>query len=146
MAKSSRSPKATEGNMVQFIVETMENANIARGMEPANHIPCVDMYSTDREIAVEIEMPGVRRQDIEVTLFKNTLSIKALKYECFDETNINYVCMERSFGRLFRTIELPFPVASDKIKAAYKNGILRIVLPRVDEKRGRPKEIKIETQ
>lgn len=149
MAKSSRNPSnpkepADKTNLVQFIMESVEDIG-ARGAKPANHLPYLDMYSTNREVVVEAEMPGVRREDIEVTLYKNTLSIKALKYECFDESNINYICMERGFGRVFRTVEVPFPVNPDAIKATYQNGILKIVLPRVEEKRGKPKKIGVET-
>ncbi|MBI5598909.1 MAG: Hsp20/alpha crystallin family protein [Deltaproteobacteria bacterium] len=151
MAKISKgsSPKGAEPaektNIVQFIMESIEGLAGARGAEAMNHTPYVDMYSTDREVVVEVEMPGVRPEDIDVTMFKNSITIKALKYECFEETNVNYVCMERSFGRIFRTVDVPFPVNSGGMKAVYKNGILKITLPRVEEKRDRPIKIDIES-
>ncbi len=53
--------------------------------------------------------------------------------------------MERSFGRALRTVEIPVPVNTNKIKALYRNGILRITMPRIEEKRGQPKKIDVET-
>ncbi|MBI5560778.1 MAG: Hsp20/alpha crystallin family protein [Deltaproteobacteria bacterium] len=149
MAKISRNSStskepAEKANVVQFIVESLESIG-GKGIEPVNHTPRLDMYSTGNEIVVESELPGVRREDMEVTFYKNSIAIKALKYECFNEPNVNYICMERSFGRLIRTIDLPFPVNPNVIKAAYSNGILRIVLPRVEEKRGTPMHIEVES-
>jgi len=150
MAKSSgkqppgeRAPR--KSNMMQFIMESIESIPAARGVEPINHVPYVDICSTETELIVEAEMPGMRQEDIEVTVYRNTLSIKALKYECFEETNVNYVCMERSFGKVFRSVDLPFAINTGGAKAAYKKGILRITLPRVTEKRGTPKTITIES-
>ena len=151
MAKSSKksppgqSATGQNSSMIQFIMESLDNIPAARGVEPLGHVPYVDMYSTEKDFIVEAEMPGVRQEDIEITIFKNTLSIKALKYECFDESNINYVCMERSFGKVCRSVDIPCPVNSDGIKAVYKMGILKITLPKIKDKRNRAKKIKIES-
>jgi HSP20 family protein len=155
MAKISKKPSSPKEDlasdeMVQFIMESMmedmEDCMRLRGPEPINHIPHADIFSTEEELTVEVELPGVRREDIDISLFKNTLNIKAHKYECFEEDRVNYVCMERSFGRVFRTVELPMPVNSSKIKAFYRNGILTIVMPMVEEKRGKPKHIDVESE
>jgi HSP20 family protein len=153
MAKMSKKPTSPEqalasGEMVQFIMENMmegmEDCLRLRGPEPINYVPHVDIFSTEKELIVEVELPGVNREDIDVSLFKSALNIKALKYECLEENKVNYVCMERAFGRIFRSIELPMPVNSTKIKACYKNGVLTIVMPRIEEKRGKPKQIAVE--
>ncbi len=151
MAKISKKPpypqqEATEkGNPLRFLMEGLDDASERCGMEPINHTPYVDMYSTSKEVVVEVEMPGVRHEDIEVTILENTLNIKAMKYECFEEENVNYVCLERSFGRIFRAIDIPLPVNTGEIKATYRKGILRIAIPRVEEKRGKPKRVPIES-
>jgi hypothetical protein len=137
MAKISKKqdpPKkaAEPDEMLEFIMESMmegmEDYLRLRGPEPINHVPQVDIL----------------REDIDVKLFKTTLNLKALKYDCFEEDKVNYMCMERSFGRIFRTVELPVPVNTSKTKAIYKNGILTIVMPRIEEKRGKPRSITIE--
>ena len=104
----------------------------------------VDMYLNDHCVVIEAELPGVKQEEMELTFFKNSLIVKAVKYECFDDKDINYVCMERAFGKMTRTIDLPVPINSAKIRAVYKNGILLIEMPRVEDKRGQPKPIPIE--
>jgi HSP20 family protein len=143
--KNTASPSLEADNLSQYFREWIDDAGIFLQHEPIAHIPNVDMFSTNSELVIEVEMPGVRREDIEITLHKNTLAIKAIKFECFEEDKINYVCMERSFGKLSRTIEIPFPVDTVRVKASYKNGILTIIIPRVADKRSHTKKVPIES-
>ncbi|MBI5642038.1 MAG: Hsp20/alpha crystallin family protein [Deltaproteobacteria bacterium] len=150
MAKMSKKPAGSSpaveiDNINQFIFEGMEDTGIFTQPEPITQIPNVDVYSNAAEVIIEAELPGVRKQEIDITLLKQTLTIKALKFECFEEDKINYVCMERSFGRIFRAIELPYSVDTARIKAIYKNGVLTIVLPRVEDKRSATKKVPIES-
>jgi len=71
--------------------------------------------------------------------------VQGLKYECFEEDKVNFVCMERSFGRLFRVIDIPCPVDASRIKAVYLNGLLTITMSKIEEKRGTPKKITVES-
>lgn len=152
ISKKPSSPRQAPGKeeidhyIMENMMEGIEDCLRLRSPEPISHVPHVDVFSTRDELFVEVELPGVRTEDIDVSFLKNTISIKAIKYECFDEEKVNYVCMERDFGRIFRTVELPHPVNSSKIKACYKNGILSIVMPRVEEKRGKPRQITIERE
>ncbi|MBI5491941.1 MAG: Hsp20/alpha crystallin family protein [Deltaproteobacteria bacterium] len=148
MAKMSKktpiTPAAVEiDNLSQFIFEGMEDASFLQP-EPLTQIPNVDVFSNTCELVIEVELPGVRKDDIDVTIFKGTLTIRALKFECFEEDKVNYVCMERAFGRLYRAIEIPFPVDTMKIKAVYKDGVLTIIVPRVEDKRCSSKRVRIE--
>ncbi|MFQ5464730.1 MAG: Hsp20/alpha crystallin family protein [Thermodesulfobacteriota bacterium] len=113
--------------------------------EPITHIPDVDVYSTPESLFIEVEMPGVRKDEIEVFLHKGSITIKALKYECFDEDKVNYVCMERVFGRLYRSVEIPFPVDTMRTKALYKNGVLTVEIPRIEDKRSQTKRVEVES-
>ncbi len=149
MAKMSKKPPVTPpaaeiDNINQFIFEGMEDTGVFLQPEPLTQIPNVDVYSNSNELVIEVELPGVKKEDIEVTLLKDTLTIRALKLECFEEDKINYVCMERAFGRIYRAVELPFPVDTMKIKAVYKNGVLTIIVPRVEDKRCASKRVNIE--
>ncbi len=148
MAKiSKKNPSAAfeVGKITRLVSESIADTLGLVESEPITHIPNVDMFSTAKELIIEVEIPGVRKNDIEVFLHKNSVTIKALKYDCFDEDKINYVCMERVFGRIFRSIEVPFPVDTAKIKAIYKNGILTIVIPKVEDKRSKTKRVAIES-
>jgi HSP20 family protein len=149
MAKISKKPPTSMSafdvnNITRLMGEGLDDLMGIYQGEPITNIPSVDMYSTAEDLVIEVEMPGVRKDDIEVIFHKNTLTLRALKFDCFEENRINYVCMERVFGRVFRAIEIPFPVDTARIKAIYKNGILIIRIPRVEDKRSRTKKIDIE--
>ncbi len=137
-------PAIEADSINQLLSDGIKEASELLRQEPITHVPNLDMFSGPAGIVIEVELPGVRRDDIEVTLCKNILSVKAIKFECFDEDRINYICMERSFGKIVRTVEMPFPVDSMRIKAQYKNGILTISVPRVQDKRSSVKKIIIE--
>lgn len=148
MAKISRKPVQTPiriENLNQFLFECLDDEAGFLSPEPITHVPPIDMFTTPSELLIEIELPGVRKEDIDITLYKNTLTIKAVKFECFEEDKINYVCMERSFGRMFRAVELPDPVDTSRIKANYVSGILTIIMPRVADKRNSRQKVAIES-
>jgi HSP20 family protein len=144
MSKGLKNPPPSQpkkGGGFHFVADIGKSEG---GHETLGHIPHADMYSTDKEVVVEVELPGVKKEEIELTVYRNTITVRTQKYECFEGSNVTYICMERSFGRIFKTIEIPAPVDSGRIKASYSDGILRISAPRVEEKRGRPKKIEIE--
>lgn len=148
MAKISRKPVQTPiriENLNQFLFECLDEEAGILFPEPITHVPPLDMFATPSELVLEIELPGVRKEDIDITLYKNTLTIRAVKFECFEEDKINYVCMERSFGRMFRAVELPDPVDTSKIKASYADGMLMVVMPRVEDKRNSRQKVAIES-
>ena len=132
-------------NLNQFLFEFLGDEGSLMTPEPMTHVPPLDLFATPAEIVVEIELPGVQKEDIDITLYKNTLTIRAMKLECVEEDKINYVCMERSFGRLFRAVELPHPVDTARIKANYGNGVLTIIMPRVEDKRSNKQKVSIES-
>lgn len=150
MAKISKKPPSSMSsfeiaNITGLAPEIPDNRG-GISNEPITHIPNVDVFSTPGKLVIEVEMPGVRKDEIEVYLNRNTLTVKALKFECFDENKINYVCMERVFGRIYRAIEIPFAVDTAHIKAVYKNGILTLTIPRVQDKRCSTKRVDIESE
>jgi len=138
-------PVSTDIGMVfNYLFEEAEKSFPYRNAV-INHVPVVDIFSTPDAIIVEVEMPGIREEEIDVSITKNTLTVQGLKYECFEEDKVNFVCMERSFGRLFRVIDIPCPVDASRIKAVYLNGLLTITMAKIEEKRGTPKKITVES-
>ncbi|HAG51501.1 MAG TPA: hypothetical protein DCL42_09230, partial [Deltaproteobacteria bacterium] len=141
----SDKPVSTDiGMAFQYVFEESEKIVLPRDVS-ITHTPVVDMFSTAGAVIVEVELPGVRQEEVEISILQNTLTIRGVKYECFEEKKINFVCMERSFGRVFRVIDIPYTVDTSRIKAAYKNGLLTIELPKVAEKRGVPKKVNVES-
>jgi len=130
-------------SLMQFLVDDMEHVLQTSLTDPSNHIPYVDVFSTDDYFYIDMAVPGVNEEDIEVVFFKNSIKVSATKHQCGAQEELNYICMERSFGKIYRVVEIPFPINTTKIEAHYDHGVLSISMPRVEEKRGRPIKIDI---
>lgn len=105
-------------------------------------IPAVDIYETNEAIVLNAELPGVAPQDISVEVKDNTLTLKGEKKFAKEVKEENYHRVERSYGTFQRAFTLPGTVAQDKVKAQFKDGVLKITLPKVEE--AKPKQIKVE--
>jgi HSP20 family protein len=115
----------------------------ARGAE-GRWIPAVDISEDDDHLFVDVEVPGMKKEDIKVSLEHNVLSLKGEKKQEKEVKEENYHRWERSYGSFARSFELPVPVQADKIKAKYRDGVLHIELPKAEEVK--PKEIPIEVK
>ena len=115
-----------------------------RGEEGREWLPSLDVAETKNEIVVKAEVPGLEPKDIDISLSDGLLTIKGEKKQEREEKEENYHLVERSYGSFARSIRLPNEVQSDKINASYKNGVLKIVLPKSEE--AKKKEIKIKVQ
>jgi HSP20 family protein len=101
----------------------------------------VEMYDEKDDLVVKAELPGVTKQDLEVTLADNRLTISAEKKRETEKRERGRYIAEVGYGRCVRTLELPSGVLTDKAKASLKNGLLEIRIPRTEE--SKRKEIKI---
>jgi HSP20 family protein len=103
--------------------------------------PAVDLYEDKDNFTVKAELPGLKREDIGVSLEDDTLVISGERKaeQKSDEAETHRV--ERFFGRFQRTIVLPASVQADKIAAQYKDGVLTVTLPKSEE--AKPKQIEI---
>jgi len=103
--------------------------------------PALDVYEDTENVIVRAELPGMRREDIDVSLHNDMLSISGeRKHEEKHEGSEVYRA-ERFFGRFQRAVTLPTPVATDKVKAQYVDGILTVTLPKSEE--SKPKRIDV---
>ena len=110
--------------------------------EEREWIPALDMSETDKEIIVQMEVPGIDPKDIEVTLTNNVLTIKGEKKLERKEEGEDFHRIERRFGTFSRSIRLPVEVNADAVEATYKNGVLKLVLPKTEESRAKRIEVK----
>src|SRR5438270_5030522 len=110
---------------------------IARGAWTPN----VDNYENKDEIILEAELPGMNREDFELTIENNVLTLRGeRRFEKKDETD-NYHRVERAYGQFTRAFTLPQTVSSDGATAEYKNGVLRVLLYKREEVKARRIEI-----
>ena len=118
-----------------------------RGMsteEPASTTiwsPAVDIYETEGEIVVQAELPGMDRTDITLHLENNVLTIRGDRKFQKETREDNYHRIERSYGGFSRSFSIPTTVDEDKIRADYKEGVLKVALPKKEQ--AKPKQIQI---
>lgn len=104
--------------------------------------PAVDVYETVDEIRVKAELPGLKKEDIELTMQGDTLILRGeRKHECTEEED-RYHRIERSYGQFHRAVSLPSPVNMGAVNASYTNGILEVVLPKCEE--AKPRQIQVD--
>jgi HSP20 family protein len=122
----------------------LEGAPRRRGEERGEWLPSLDVSETKNEVVVKAEVPGMDPKDIDLSLSDGVLTIKGEKKQEKEEKEANYHLVERSYGAFVRSVRLPREVQSDKISASYKDGILKIALPKSEE--AKKKEIKIKVE
>ena len=113
------------------------------GKKAAVWAPDVDIKETDSEIQIKADLPGIKKEDIDISVDEDQLVIKGERKEEKEEKDKDYVRVERSYGSFYRSFNIGVPVKSDQVKASYKDGVLKLVLPKAEAKK--PKKIKIET-
>jgi HSP20 family protein len=104
--------------------------------------PAVDMYETKDELVVTAELPGLNEKDIHLSVTGDVLTIKGERTRSSEVKQESYYRGERWWGRFERSIALPIPVQTDKVKAQYRDGVLTVKFPKAEEIK--PKEIKID--
>jgi len=106
--------------------------------------PAVDIAEHDDEYLVKVELPGVNKDDVKITIESNILTIRGEKKQEKETKKENYHRVERSYGSFQRSFTLPTTVKSDKIDASYKDGILSVSLPKAEE--AKPKQIEVKVK
>ncbi|MDH7602549.1 MAG: Hsp20/alpha crystallin family protein [Armatimonadota bacterium] len=105
--------------------------------------PPVDILETPTDLVVRAEIPGVKREDIDVEVTPESLTIRGERK--FDEENKDqYLRVERPYGPFQRSFSIGVPVQADKVKATYKDGVLEITIPKAEEVTPKKVEIKAE--
>ena len=115
-----------------------------RGLLEGEWAPSIDVAETDNEVVVTAELPGVKQDDVDITITDDVLTLKGEKKEEKEVKEKNYHRIERSYGSFQRSVSLPAGVQADKAKATYKDGVLHITVPTAEE--AKPKQIKINVE
>ncbi len=103
--------------------------------------PPVDIVEHETEYEVKVELPGVRKDDVKITLESSVLTIRGEKKQEKEIKEDNLHRIERSYGSFQRSFTLPTTVKSDKIEANYRDGVLTVTLPKAEE--AKPKQITV---
>lgn len=106
--------------------------------------PAVDIEEHNGNLMVRAELPGMKKEDITVSVRDNVLHLSGERKFEKETKDKSYHRVERCFGKFSRSIELPATVEADKVKAVYKDGVLNITLPKPEELK--PKKIDVEVK
>jgi HSP20 family protein len=118
------------------LAELARGSNLLSGWTPA-----LDVYEQKENFILKAELPGMRKEDITVSLHDGSVSISGERKSDTKHEDSEVYRAERFFGRFQRTVTLPAPVAADKVKAQYKDGVLTVTLPKTEE--AKPKQIDV---
>jgi HSP20 family protein len=133
--------RSSRGNTNKFFTDFFDEA--VRGDQVA-FVPAVDLVDTKDSLRVKVELPGVKKSDVEISLKDDLLTIKGEKTEEKEEKDENRYYVERTYGTFSRTLTLPFLVKSDQVKATFNDGILLITLPKDEEEKAREVHVKVD--
>ena len=103
--------------------------------------PAVDIYEKASDVVLKAELPGVDPKDVDIRIENNVLTLKGERKLEGDVKRESYHRVERSYGSFTRSFTLPSTVDTSSVKADYKDGVLRITLPKREE--AKPKQIQI---
>ncbi|HWQ31743.1 MAG TPA: Hsp20/alpha crystallin family protein [Blastocatellia bacterium] len=103
--------------------------------------PACDIFETENEIVVKAELPEVKKEDVTVSIENNVLTIHGERKFSEETKKENYHRVERSYGEFTRSFTLPVFVDTGKVNAEFRDGILRVVLPKREE--AKPKRIEV---
>ncbi len=132
-----------EIEMLEREINRMFN-DFFRGVETGYEYPLIDVVDTKDELVIYAELPGVNKDDVKVKIHNNILTISGERKEPELPEKANCLIREREFGKFMRSVRLPYPVDVSKVSAEYKDGILKITLPKKEEVK--PKEIQINVE
>ncbi len=106
--------------------------------------PAVDLIDKQDKLVAKVELPGVEKKDVKLSLNDSNLTIQGEMKKDEESNKEDYYYRERAYGNYSRTISLPTEIDKEKIKAKFKNGILEITMPKKPEVK--PKEITIDPE
>lgn len=118
--------------------------NREEGFSLTEWTPAVDIVEDDKEYTIKAELPGVNKEDVKVTVEGGVLSITGERKEEKEEKDKKYHRIERSYGSFVRSFTIPEGGMTDKIGAEFKNGVLKLHLPKDEKAKARMIDVKIE--
>jgi len=106
-------------------------------VEEMEWLPSLDMYEKDDRFVVKAELPGMKEDDIDVSVTDNTLNIKGERKAESEVKEENYYRSERSYGKFYRSVALPSNADAQNIEANYEDGVLEVSIPKAAEAKSR---------
>jgi len=112
-------------------------------LKRTSYMPAVNVVEKDKEFEIKMAAPGLTKKDFNVVVENGVLTISCEKDMEKEEKDVNFTRREYSYTTFTRSFTLPENVKSEKVDAFYENGILRLVIPKIEEVKVKPKAIEI---
>ncbi|MBI4735858.1 MAG: Hsp20/alpha crystallin family protein [candidate division NC10 bacterium] len=133
-----------QDRMNKLFEQTLSRSRVEEGIAASTWAPAVDIYETPETIVMKAELPGLTREDIEIQIRDNTLTLKGERRFAKDVQEENYLRIERAYGAFQRSFTLPATVQQENIRAVFRDGVLELTLPKAEGPK--PKKIAIEVR
>jgi len=133
-----------QDRMNRLFEQTLSRSRAEEGIAASTWTPAVDIYETPETIVLKAELPGLRREDIEIEVRDNTLTLRGERRFAKDVQEENYLRIERAYGAFQRSFTLPTTISQEKICAVFRDGVLELRLPKAEE--AKPRKIAIEVR
>lgn len=133
-----------QDRMNKLFEQTLSRSRTEEGIAASTWAPAVDIYETPDTIVMKAELPGLTREDIEIQIRDNTLTLKGERRFAKDVQEENYLRIERAYGAFQRSFTLPASVQQEKIRALFRDGVLELTLPKAEG--AKAKKITIEVR
>jgi len=105
--------------------------------------PAVEMYDKEDKVIVRAELPGMKKEELDISVLGDTLTIKGERKAKSEVKGEDYYRCELCYGKFSRSVALPAAVDAGKVEANYENGILEITLPKAEEAKPKKVEVKV---
>ena len=106
--------------------------------------PAIEVYEEKDDVVVKAEIPGIKKEELEVNVTDDLLTIKGEKKKEEEVKEKGYYYSERSYGAFERSVQIPRAVHADKARASFKDGILEVRLPKTEEAKRKEVKLKVE--
>ena len=133
-----------QDRMNKLFEQTLSRSRAEEGIAPSTWTPAVDIYETPEAIVLQADLPGLRREDIDIQIQDDTLTLRGERRFAKDVHEENYLRIERAYGAFHRSFTLPATIQQEKIRAVFRDGILELTLPKAEEAKPRRIEVKAE--
>ena len=121
--------------------EALTGWPVGNGVSTSAWLPSVDVFEDKESLKIVAELPGLKPEDVKITLENSTLTLRGEKKQVAEENTERVHRYERSYGSFERSFSLPNSVDADKVAASFESGVLTITLPKAEK--AKPREIAV---
>ncbi len=130
------------GRVFEDLMQGLEDVGLPEPWNEGRFSPAIDVKEDDSSVTITAEVPGMEKDDLDVTVENRVLTISGEKKEEKATEKENYHRVERRYGRFERSIRLPDYVDTEQVEASYKGGVLNLSMPKIEAAKSKSIEVK----